>query len=82
MVDRLVLRGDLTRRLTDSVETALEHGGGLVVIQQPDTGEETLFSRNYACDECGISMPELSPRMFSFNNPMGACPECSGLGFL
>ena len=82
VVDRLVLRGDLTRRLTDSVETALEHGGGLVVIQQPDTGEETLFSRNYACDECGISMPELSPRMFSFNNPMGACPECSGLGFL
>ena len=82
VVDRLVLRGDLTRRLTDSVETALEHGGGLVVIQRPDTGEETLFSRNYACDECGISMPELSPRMFSFNNPMGACPECSGLGFL
>ena len=82
VVDRLVLRSDLTRRLTDSVETALEHGGGLVVIQQPDTGEETLFSRNYACDECGISMPELSPRMFSFNNPMGACPECSGLGFL
>mgnify|MGYP003103454991 CR=1 FL=1 len=61
VVDRLVLRGDLTRRLTDSVETALEHGGGLVVIQQPDTGEETLFSRNYACDECGISMPLLLP---------------------
>ena len=80
VVDRLVLRGDLTRRLTDSVETALEHGGGLVVIQQPDTGEETLFSRNYACDECGISMPELSPRMFSFNNPYGACPVCTGLG--
>ncbi|MGN1307507.1 MAG: excinuclease ABC subunit UvrA [Faecousia sp.] len=81
VVDRLVLRGDITRRLTDSVETALSHGGGLVIIQCPDTGEETLFSRNYACDECGISMPELSPRLFSFNNPLGACPECSGLGF-
>ena len=81
VVDRLVLRGDITRRLTDSVETALSHGGGLVIIQCPDSGEETLFSRNYACDECGISMPELSPRLFSFNNPLGACPECSGLGF-
>ncbi len=81
VVDRLVLRGDITRRLTDSVETALAHGGGLVVIQCPDTGEETLFSRNYACDDCGISIPELSPRLFSFNNPLGACPECSGLGF-
>ena len=81
VVDRLVLRGDITRRLTDSVETALSHAGGLVVIQCPDTGEETLFSRNYACEECGVSMPELSPRMFSFNNPMGACPECTGLGY-
>ncbi len=81
VVDRLVLRGDITRRLTDSVETALAHAGGLVVIHIPDTGEETLFSRNYACEDCGISMPELSPRLFSFNNPLGACPECSGLGF-
>lgn len=81
VVDRLVLRGDITRRLTDSVETALSHAGGIVVIQCPDSGEETLFSRNYACDDCGISMPELSPRLFSFNNPLGACPECSGLGF-
>ena len=81
VVDRLVLRGDITRRLTDSVETALSHAGGLVVIQCPDTGEETLFSRNYACEDCGVSMPELSPRMFSFNNPMGACPECTGLGY-
>ena len=81
VVDRLILRGDITRRLTDSIETALSHADGLVIIQQPDTGEETLFSRNYACDDCGISMPELSPRLFSFNNPMGACPECSGLGF-
>lgn len=81
VVDRLVLRGDITRRLTDSVETALSHSDGLVIIHQPDTDTETLFSRNYACDDCGISMPELSPRLFSFNNPMGACPECSGLGY-
>ena len=81
VVDRLILRGDITRRLTDSIETALSRSGGIVVIQCPDSGSETLFSRNYACDECGISMPELSPRLFSFNNPLGACPECSGLGF-
>ena len=81
VVDRLILRGDITRRLTDSIETALNHADGLVVIHQPTTDEETLYSRNYACDDCGISIPELSPRLFSFNNPMGACPECSGLGF-
>ena len=81
VVDRLVLRGDITRRLTDSIETALSHADGLAIIQQPDTDEETLFSRNYACEDCGISMPELSPRLFSFNNPMGACPTCSGLGY-
>ncbi len=81
VVDRLILRGDITRRLTDSVETALNHADGLVIIHQPTTDEETLYSRNYACDHCGISIPELSPRLFSFNNPMGACPECSGLGF-
>ena len=81
VVDRLILRGDIIRRLTDSIETALNHADGLVVIHQPTTDEETLYSRNYACDDCGISIPELSPRLFSFNNPMGACPECSGLGF-
>ena len=81
VVDRLVLRGDIVTRLTDSIETALNRSGGIVIIQCPDSGEETLFSRNYACDDCGISMPELSPRLFSFNNPLGACPECSGLGF-
>jgi len=81
VVDRLVMRGDITRRLTDSVETALNRSGGIVIIQCPDSGEETLFSRNYACEDCGISMPELSPRLFSFNNPLGACSECSGLGF-
>ncbi len=81
VVDRLILRGDITRRLTDSVETALNHADGLVIIHQPTTDTEELYSRNYACDHCGISVPELSPRLFSFNNPMGACPECSGLGF-
>ncbi|MDR0890394.1 MAG: excinuclease ABC subunit UvrA [Oscillospiraceae bacterium] len=82
VVDRLIVRGDITRRLTDSVETALSHADGLVLIHRVDTDEETLFSRNYACEDCGISMPELSPRMFSFNNPMGACPACAGLGYL
>ena len=81
IVDRLVLRGDITRRLTDSIETASAHGGGLVLIQRMDTGEELPFSQNYACEDCGISMPELSPRMFSFNNPYGACPHCAGLGY-
>ena len=81
IVDRLILRGDVTRRLTDSVETATAHGGGLAVIQRMDTDEELPFSLNYACEDCGISMPELSPRMFSFNNPSGACPRCAGLGF-
>jgi excinuclease ABC subunit A len=81
VVDRLVLRGDVTRRLTDSIETATSHGGGLALIQRMDTQEELPFSLNYACEDCGISMPELSPRMFSFNNPYGACPHCAGLGF-
>ena len=81
IVDRLVLRGDVTRRLTDSVETATSHGGGLALIQRMDTQEELPFSLNYACEDCGVSMPELSPRMFSFNNPYGACPHCAGLGF-
>ncbi|MBR6376851.1 MAG: excinuclease ABC subunit UvrA, partial [Oscillospiraceae bacterium] len=81
IVDRLVQRGDITRRLTDSIETATSHGGGLALIQRMDTQEELPFSLNYACEDCGISMPELSPRMFSFNNPYGACPRCAGLGF-
>ena len=82
VVDRLVMRGDIRRRLADSVETASARSGGLVLIQRMDTQEETLYSQNYACDDCGVSLQELSPRMFSFNNPYGACPECSGLGFL
>ncbi len=81
VVDRLVLKDGLRRRLTDSIETACAHSGGLVTVQLPDSGEELSFSQNYACEDCGISLTELEPRMFSFNNPMGACPTCSGLGF-
>ena len=81
VVDRLVLKEGLRRRLTDSVETACNHSGGLVTIELPKTGEELSFSQNYACEDCGISLTELEPRMFSFNNPSGACPSCMGLGF-
>ena len=81
VVDRLVLKEGQRRRLTDSIETACAHSGGLVTIQLPKTEEELTFSQNYACDDCGISMSELEPRMFSFNNPAGACPHCTGLGF-
>ena len=81
VVDRLVLKEGQRRRLTDSIETACAHSGGLVTIQLPKSEEELTFSQNYACDDCGISMSELEPRMFSFNNPAGACPHCTGLGF-
>ena len=81
VVDRLVLKDGLRRRLTDSIETACAHSGGLVTIQLADSGEELTFSQNYACEDCGVSLPELEPRMFSFNNPAGACPSCTGLGF-
>ena len=81
VVDRLVIRDGQRRRIADSVETACAHSGGLVIIDLPDTKEELNFSQNYACEDCGISMPELEPRMFSFNNPAGACPACTGLGF-
>ncbi len=81
VVDRLVLKEGLRRRLTDSIETACSHSGGLVIIELPDTKQELSFSQNYACEDCGISLTELEPRMFSFNNPSGACPHCTGLGF-
>ena len=81
VVDRLVLKEGLRRRLTDSIETASSHSGGLVTIELPATGEELSFSQNYACEDCGISMAEMEPRLFSFNNPTGACPDCTGLGF-
>ena len=80
IVDRLVMKPDLARRLTDSVETALALSNGLVSIDLVNEGRELSFSQNYACEDCGVSMPELSPRMFSFNNPFGACPICTGLG--
>ncbi len=81
VVDRLVLKDGLRRRLTDSIETACAHSGGLVTIELPSTKEELSFSQNYACEDCGISLTELEPRMFSFNNPAGACSHCTGLGF-
>jgi excinuclease ABC subunit A len=81
VVDRLVSKKDQRRRLTDSIETACSHSGGLATIKIVGTEEELTFSQNYACEECGISLPELEPRMFSFNNPAGACNSCTGLGF-
>ena len=81
VVDRLVIRDGQRRRMTDSIETACAHSGGLVTIELPDKNEELSFSQNYACEDCGISLSELEPRMFSFNNPAGACPDCTGLGF-
>ena len=81
VVDRLVLKEGLRRRLTDSIETACAHSGGLVIILLPKEDQELSFSQNYACEDCGISLTELEPRMFSFNNPNGACPSCTGLGF-
>ncbi len=80
VVDRLVVREDIMRRLTDSVETATGLSGGIVIIDLIDEGRELSFSQNYACDNCGFSMEELTPRLFSFNAPYGACPDCSGLG--
>ena len=81
VVDRLVLRPDLRRRLADSLETACAHAGGLVTVHLPGENRDLDFSQNYACADCGISLSELEPRMFSYNTPYGACPECTGLGF-
>ena len=81
VVDRLVIREDVARRLTDSVETASNLSGGIVIINVlGDEERDILFSQNYACEDCGVSIDELTPRMFSFNNPFGACPACTGLG--
>ena len=80
VVDRLVIRDDIARRLTDSVEIASGLSGGLVVINVVGEDRDILFSQNYACEDCGVSIEELTPRMFSFNNPFGACPTCTGLG--
>ena len=80
VVDRLIIRPDIQQRLTDSVETASNLSGGLVVINLLREEQDLMFSQNYACEDCGISIEELTPRMFSFNNPFGACPTCTGLG--
>ena len=80
VVDRLVIRPDMARRLTDSVEAASNLSGGTVIINVTGEDRDILFSQNYACEDCGVSMEELTPRMFSFNNPYGACPTCTGLG--
>ena len=80
VVDRLVVKDDIRRRLTDSVEVCAALSGGLIIVEQPGEGTETLFSQNYACPDCGVSIQELEPGAFSFNNPAGACPSCTGLG--
>ena len=82
VIDRIILSADVRKRLADSVETALESAGGIITVtRQSENGEEEVFfSQKNACPDCGISIPELQPRLFSFNNPFGACPECTGLG--
>ena len=80
IVDRIAVKESIRRRLTDSAETALNLSGGLLTAELAESGEELSFSQNYACPDCGISLEEITPRLFSFNNPHGACPTCSGLG--
>ncbi|MEY8261829.1 excinuclease ABC subunit UvrA [Oscillospiraceae bacterium 50-60] len=80
IVDRLIIRPDIQQRLTDSVETAAGLSGGTVIVNLLREEQDLMFSQNYACEDCGISIEELTPRMFSFNNPFGACPTCTGLG--
>ena len=80
VVDRLVVKEGITRRLTDSAETALALSGGLLFVDLAGQDQQLSFSQNYACEHCGISIEELEPRLFSFNNPHGACPTCTGLG--
>ncbi|MBR2180801.1 MAG: excinuclease ABC subunit UvrA, partial [Oscillospiraceae bacterium] len=79
IIDRLVIKEGIETRLTDSIETASNLSNGIILVDVIG-GEELMFSQNYACDDCGISIEELTPRMFSFNNPHGACPDCTGLG--
>ncbi|MTI85801.1 MAG: excinuclease ABC subunit UvrA [Firmicutes bacterium] len=79
VVDRVIVKPESARRLADSLEIALKHSGGLVIAAVVD-GEEILFSELFACADCGFSVPEIAPRLFSFNSPYGACPECTGLG--
>ena len=79
MVDRLIVRGGIERRLTESIDIALNLADDIVVINSYDGGDR-LFSRRLACVDCGLSMPEMTPRAFSFNSPHGACQDCQGLG--
>ena len=81
IVDRLVVKDEIRSRLTESIETAMKHSNSLVKVST-SSGDEKLYSGNYACPDCNISFEELTPRMFSFNNPFGACPECTGIGYL
>ena len=80
IVDRLVVKQEINQRLTDSIETAAALSGGLIIVNLLREEKDLSFSQNYACEDCGISIEELTPRMFSFNNPFGACPTCTGLG--
>ncbi len=80
VVDRLVMKDGIQKRLTESMETVMALTGGLLVVHLVDTEEELVFSQNFACPDCGISLSEVEPRLFSFNNPSGACPHCAGLG--
>src|SRR5262249_51072203 len=80
VVDRLKVRPDAKQRLAESFETALRHADGRAIVLEQDSGREHLFSARFACPACDYSLAELEPRLFSFNNPMGACPKCDGLG--
>lgn len=82
IIDRLVVKEDIRSRLAEDIEMAFKYAEKLVLIEDASNKTETLYSGNYACPDCGISIGELTPRMFSFNNPYGACPSCSGIGFL
>ncbi len=80
VVDRLTIRPDIRKRLSDSVETALKTGEGMVMVDFNGQKADQIFSEKYACADCGTSLSEIEPRIFSFNSPYGACPECNGLG--
>ncbi|MEF9863439.1 MAG: excinuclease ABC subunit UvrA [Christensenellaceae bacterium] len=82
VIDRIIVKPESTKRAADSIETALRMAEGLVIIQNMDTQEEKLMNESFACVDCGVSIEELSPRMFSFNSPFGACPACTGLGMI
>ena len=79
VIDRLILKDDINKRLTESVETCLKHSNGIIVVEIG--GHKHIYSTNFSCPECGFSYEEISPRFFSFNSPFGACSECDGLGF-